>query len=107
MAPPFKGFDLYDLDPLLSDEEKMVRDTVRAFGVERVVPRIGKWWEEGVFPKELIKPLAEMGLMGMNLEGYGCAGMNNVAYGLAMQELERGDSGLRSFVSVQGGLAMY
>jgi glutaryl-CoA dehydrogenase len=107
MPPRFQGLDLYDVDPLLSDEEKMVRDTVRAFVSERVVPRIGRWWEEGVFPRELIGPIAEMGLMGMNLQGYGCAGMNNVAYGLAMQELERGDSGIRSFVSVQGALVMY
>jgi glutaryl-CoA dehydrogenase len=105
---PFKGVDFYRIDDLLSDEERMVRDTVRRFVDERVIPIIDKHFEEATFPKELISPMAEMGLFGGNLpEEYGCANMNNVAYGLVMQELERGDSGLRSFVSVQGALVMY
>ena len=105
---PFKGVDFYRIDDLLSDEERMVRDTVRRFVDERVIPIIDKHFEEATFPSELIPIMAEMGLFGGNLpEEYGCANMNNVAYGLVMQELERGDSGLRSFVSVQGALVMY
>jgi glutaryl-CoA dehydrogenase len=107
MPAKFAGFDLYDIDPLLTDEEKTVRDTVRQFVDEAIIPHIGHWWEAGAFDKKIIPQIADLGLMGMNLSGYGCAGMNNVAYGLAMQELERGDSGIRSFVSVQGGLVMY
>jgi glutaryl-CoA dehydrogenase len=104
----FKGVDLYRIDDLLSDEERMVRDTVRRFVDERVLPVIDKHFEAGTFPKELIPEMAHLGLFGGNLpEEYGCANMNNVAYGLVMQELERGDSGLRSFVSVQGALVMY
>src|SRR5947199_2400988 len=105
---PFKGVDFYRIDDLLSDEERMVRDTVRRFVDERVVPIIDKHFEEATFPSELIPEMAEMGLFGGTLpEEYGCANMNNVAYGLVMQELERGDSGLRRFVSVQGALVMY
>ena len=105
---PFKGVDFYRIDDLLSDEERMVRDTVRRFADERVVPIIDKHFEEATFPSALIPEMAEMGLFGGTLpEEYGCANMNNVAYGLVMQELERGDSGLRSFVSVQGALVMY
>src|SRR5215813_645119 len=105
---PFKGVDFYRIDDLLSDEERMVRDTVRRFVDERVVPIIDKHFEDATFPTELIPAMAEMGLFGGTLpEEYGCANMNNVAYGLVMQELERGDSGLRSFVSVQGALVMY
>src|SRR5436190_20869948 len=105
---PFKGVDFYRIDDLLSDEERMVRDTVRRFVDERVVPIIDKHFEEATFPSELIPEMAEMGLFGGTLpEEYGCANMNNVAYGLVMQELERGSSGLRSFVSVQGALVMY
>src|SRR6201982_987051 len=104
----FKGVDFYRIDDLLSDEERIVRDTVRRFVDERVIPIIDKHFEEATFPKELIPEMAEIGLLGGNLpEEYGCANMNNVAYGLVMQELERGDSGLRSFVSVQGALVMY
>src|ERR1043166_9717370 len=104
----FSGVDFYRIDDLLSDEERMVRDTVRRFVDERVVPVIDKHFEEATFPKELIPEMAQLGLFGGNLpEEYGCANMNNVAYGLVMQELERGDSGLRSFVSVQGALVMY
>jgi glutaryl-CoA dehydrogenase len=99
--------DLYNIDHLLSDEEKMVRDTVRRFVRERVLPIIGEHFEAGTFPRELIPEIGELGLLGMHLEGYGCAGLNAVCYGLACQELEAGDSGLRSFVSVQGSLAMF
>ena len=105
---PFKGVDFYRIDDLLSDEERIVRDTVRRFVDDRVIPVIDRHFEEATFPAELISEMAEVGLFGGNLpEEYGCAGMNNVAYGLVMQELERGDSGLRSFVSVQGALVMY
>jgi glutaryl-CoA dehydrogenase len=104
----FRGVDFYRMDDLLTDEERMIRDTVRRFVDERVLPIIDKHFEEATFPTELIPQLAELGLLGGNLpEEYGCANMNNVAYGLVMQELERGDSGLRSFVSVQGALVMY
>jgi glutaryl-CoA dehydrogenase len=103
----FRGVDLYDIDPLLSDEEKMVRQTVREFVDQELLPVIREAWEEGKLPKSLIPKIAEMGLLGATLQGYGCAGMNNVAYGLCMQELERGDSGVRSFASVQSGLVMY
>jgi glutaryl-CoA dehydrogenase len=99
--------DLYNVDHLLTEEERMVRDTVRKFVQERVLPIIGEHFEAGTFPRELIPSIAELGLLGMHLEGYGCAGLNAVCYGLACQELEAGDSGLRSFVSVQGSLAMF
>ncbi|HLI89875.1 MAG TPA: acyl-CoA dehydrogenase family protein [Ktedonobacteraceae bacterium] len=99
--------DLYNIDHLLSEEERMVRDTVRKFVNERVLPIIGEHFEAGTFPRELIPEIADLGLLGMHLEGYGCAGMSAVCYGLACQELEAGDSGLRSFVSVQGSLAMF
>src|SRR5213080_1909019 len=99
--------DLYNIDSLLSEEERMVRDTVRKFVNERVLPVIGEHFEAGTFPRELIPEIAELGLFGMYLEGYGCAGLSAVCYGLACQELEAGDSGLRSFVSVQGSLAMF
>jgi len=99
--------DLYNIDSLLSEEERMVRDTVRQFVRERVLPIIGEHFEAGTFPRELIPAVAELGLLGMHLQGYGCAGLSAVCYGLACQELEAGDSGLRSFVSVQGSLAMY
>src|SRR5437588_930643 len=99
--------DLYNIDHLLSEEERMVRDTVRKFVRERVLPVIGEHFEEGTFPHDLIPAIAELGLLGMHIEGYGCAGLSSVCYGLACQELEAGDSGLRSFVSVQGSLAMF
>ncbi|HLG19089.1 MAG TPA: acyl-CoA dehydrogenase family protein [Bdellovibrionota bacterium] len=95
------------MDELFSEEERMVRDTVRAFVQDKVLPIINRHAREGTFPRQLIQPMAEIGLLGANLKGFECAGMNAVAYGLAMQELERGDSGLRSFASVQGGLCMY
>src|SRR5947199_2134314 len=99
--------DLYNIDSLLSEEERMVRNTVRKFVNKRVLPVIGEHFEAGTFPRELIPEIAELGLFGMHLEGYGCAGLSAVCYGLACQELEAGDSGLRSFVSVQGSLAMF
>src|SRR5450759_5728723 len=99
--------DLYNIDHLLSEEERMVRDTVRKFVQERVQPIIGEHFEAGTFPRTLIPEVAELGLLGMHLEGYGCAGLSAVSYGLACQELEAGDSGLRSFVSVQGSLVMF
>jgi glutaryl-CoA dehydrogenase len=104
----YRGVDFYRLDDQLSDDEKLVRATVREFVTAKVLPVIDRHFEEGTFPTDLIREMASLGLFGANLpEEYGCAGMNNVAYGLVMQELERGDSGLRSFVSVQGALAMY
>jgi len=100
--------DFYNIDSMLSEDERAVRDSVRRFVDERVIPVIGNCYVEGRFPKELIPEMAELGVFGANLpEEYGCAGLNNVAYGLIMQELERGDSGVRSFASVQGALAMY
>ena len=100
--------DFYNLDSVLSEEERSIRDTVRRFVDERVLPIIGKHYVEGRFPKELIPEMAALGVFGANLpEEYGCAGLNSVAYGLIMQELERGDSGIRSFASVQGALVMY
>jgi glutaryl-CoA dehydrogenase len=100
--------DFFNIDSQLSDDEKAVRDSVRHFVDDKVLPIIGNAYVEGKFPKELIPEMAELGVLGANLpEEYGCAGLNNVAYGLIMQELERGDSGIRSFASVQGALAMY
>ena len=104
---PFHGVDYMEIDSLFSDEEKLVRQTVREFVDKEVVPYIEEWNREGKFPRRLVPLMAELGFYGANLEGYGCAGMSNVEYGLIMQELERGDSGLRSFVSVQGALVMY
>ncbi len=99
--------DFYDVRSLLSEEERQVQDSVRRFVDDRVLPIIGDAFDEHRFPKELVTEIAELGLLGCNLEGYDCAGLNNVCYGLVCQELERGDSGLRSFVSVQGSLCMY
>ena len=100
--------DFFDIDSALSEEERAVRDSVRRFVDERVLPVIGDAYVQGRFPKELVPEMGELGVFGANLpEEYGCAGLNNVQYGLIMQELERGDSGVRSFASVQGALAMY
>jgi glutaryl-CoA dehydrogenase len=100
--------DFFNIDSLLSEEERAVRSSVRAFVDEHVLPVIGKCYVDGRFPREIVPAMAELGVFGANLpEEYGCAGLNNVAYGLIMQELERGDSGVRSFASVQGALAMY
>ena len=104
----FRGVDFYQTDELLSEIERMVRDTVREWVSDKAVPVMDRHFEDGTFPMDLIPEMAELGIFGANLpEEYGCAGMNNVAYGLLMQELERGDSGLRSFASVQGALVMY
>ncbi|MFN2383661.1 MAG: acyl-CoA dehydrogenase family protein [Gemmatimonadota bacterium] len=104
----FKGVDYVELERDLSAEERLTRDTVRRYVDEQVLPVIEEAYLEGRFPEQLIPGLADLGVLGANLpEEYGCAGMNNVAYGLVMQELERGDSGIRSFVSVQGALVMY
>lgn len=107
--PPFKfkGVDFIDFDSLLSDDERLVRDSTRKFIEENLIPIIEQCNREGRFPRELVKPMAELGFFGASLKGYGCAGMSNVEYGLVMQELERGDSGVRSFVSVQSALVMY
>jgi len=104
---PFHGVDFMEIDSLLSDEEKLVRQTVREFVDKEVLPHIEEWNREGKFPMHLVPQMAELGFYGANMQGYGCAGMSNVDYGLIMQELERGDSGLRSFASVQGALVMY
>jgi len=104
----FRGVDFYLTDEMLSEEERRVRDTVRGWVSTRAEPVMAKHFEEGTFPSHLVGEMAELGVFGANLpEEYGCAGMNNVAYGLLMQELERGDSGLRSFASVQGALVMH
>ncbi|MGH9687835.1 MAG: acyl-CoA dehydrogenase family protein [Candidatus Acidiferrales bacterium] len=103
----FPGVDFLDLDSSFSDEELLARRTARQFVDERVLPVIGKHYEEATFPMELVPQLGELGFFGANLKGYGCAEMSNVAYGLVMQELERGDSGLRSFISVQSALVMF
>ncbi len=99
--------DFFDVDSLLSEEERLTRDSVREWVDRRFMPVITKHHRDGTFPMELVPELGELGVFGANINGYGCAGLNNVAYGLIMQELERGDSGLRSFVSVQGALVMF
>ena len=105
---PFQGVDFLDVDSLFTEEEKAVRDTVRRWVDDAVMPIIAEHYLDGNFPMGLVPQMAELGLFGANLpEKYGCAGLNNVAYGLMMQELERGDSGVRSFASVQGALVMY
>jgi glutaryl-CoA dehydrogenase len=108
-APPpaIRANDFLGIDELLSDEERDIRDTVRAWVRDRVVPHVGDWFEEARIPLELAGELGGLGLLGMHLEGYGCAGASATAYGLACMELEAGDSGIRSLVSVQGSLAMY
>ena len=106
--PRFTGVDFYEIDSLLSEEERQIRDHVRDWVEERYLPLVERAYEEAFFPAEVIPEIAQMGLLGATLpEKYGCAGVNATAYGLAMQELERGDSGLRSFASVQGSLVMY
>ncbi len=107
MAMKFQGVDFVEFDSLLSDDERLVRDTARKFIEDNLVPIIEQCNREGRFPRELVKPFADLGFFGASLKGYGCAGMSNVEYGLVMQELERGDSGVRSFVSVQSALVMY
>ena len=95
------------VDSLFTEEELLTRQTVRAFVEDQVLPVIRDCYNQGRFPEHLVPQMAQLGLFGANIEGYGCAGMNNVEYGLVMQELERGDSGVRSFVSVQSALVMY
>ena len=104
---PFRGVDYLLIDSLFNEQELLVRQTARQFVDERVMPAIRDCFRDARFPSDLIPELGRLGFLGANLEGYGCAGMSNVEYGLIMQELERGDSGLRSFVSVQGALVMY
>jgi glutaryl-CoA dehydrogenase len=106
-ASKIRPKDFLEVDHLLSDEERDIRDTVRAFVTDRVLPSIGDWFEEARIPLELARELGKIGVLGMHLEGYGCAGASATSYGLACMELEAGDSGLRSLVSVQGSLAMY
>jgi glutaryl-CoA dehydrogenase len=103
----FKGVDYFAVDSLLTEQELLVRQTARLFAGERALPLIRDCYRDARFPRELVPEMAELGFLGANLEGYGCAAMSNVEYGLVMQELERADSGLRSFVSVQGALVMY
>jgi glutaryl-CoA dehydrogenase len=107
MAGAPDPLDFLGLERLLSDEERAIRDAVRDFVGDRVLPGVGDWFERGEFPLDVAKGLADLGLLGMHLEGYGCAGTNAVSYGLACLELEAGDSGFRSFVSVQGSLCMF
>ncbi len=99
--------DFLAIDALLDDEEKAIRDTVRQFVRERIVPEVGEWFEQGILPRELVKEVAKLGLFGMHLDGYGLPGASSVSYGLTCLELEAGDSGVRSLVSVQGSLAMF
>src|SRR4030095_6347434 len=106
-AIKFRGVDFIEFDSLLSDDERLVRDTARKFIEDNLIPIIEECNRAGRFPRELVKPMADLGFFGANLKEYGCAGMSNVEYGLVTQELERGDSGVRSFVSVQSALVMY
>jgi glutaryl-CoA dehydrogenase len=101
------GTDLLRIDDELSDEERLVRDTVRKFAADRIMPHIADWFEAGTLPKDLAPELGQLGLLGMHLKGYGCAGMGPIAYGVTCREMEAADSGLRSLVSVQGSLAMF
>ncbi|HEV2262392.1 MAG TPA: acyl-CoA dehydrogenase family protein [Candidatus Rubrimentiphilum sp.] len=101
------ALDFLEIDALLDEEERLVRNTVRTFVRDRVLPQIAQWFEDHIFPRELAPELGKLGLLGMHLQGYGCAGASAVSYGLACMELEAGDSGIRSFISVQGSLAMY
>jgi glutaryl-CoA dehydrogenase len=107
-APPaIRPYDFLDIDRFLADEERDIRGTVRAFVRDRILPQIGEWYERGHLPRELAGELGKLGVLGMHLDGYGCAGASAVAYGLACLELEAGDSAVRSLVSVQGSLAMF
>src|ERR1051326_2804284 len=109
IAPPqaTDPLDFLAIDALLSDEERAIRDTVRAWVRERILPEIGEWFEQAILPRELAQEFGRLGLFGMHLEGYGLPGASSVMYGLTCMELEAGDSGVRSFVSVQGSLAMF
>ncbi len=101
------GSDLLRIDDELSDEERLVRDTVRKFAADRIMPNVADWFEAGTLPRDIVPELGELGLLGMHLKGYGCAGMGPIAYGVTCREMEAADSGLRSLVSVQGSLAMF
>lgn len=103
----YEALDLFDLESELSSEEKMIRDSVRSFVTKDLIPIIGSYYDRGEFPKQLISTMGELGLLGSSIDGYGCAGLSATAYGLICQELERGDSGIRSFVSVQSSLCMF
>ena len=107
MAGLSDPFALLDIESLWSEEERAIAHTVRQFTVDHVRPHVADWFERGTFPRDLVPELGKLGVLGMHLEGYGCAGTSAVAYGLACQELEAADSGLRSVVSVQGSLAMF
>jgi glutaryl-CoA dehydrogenase len=107
MSTPAPSTDLLNIDDQLSSEERLIRDTVRAFAADRVLPHITDWFEAGTLPREIVPELGKLGLLGMHLTGYGCAGVGPVGYGVACRELEACDSGLRSAASVQGSLAMY
>ena len=107
MARSIDPLDFLDIERLLSDEERAIRDTVRQFVSERIIPQVGEWFERGEFPRDVANGLAGLGLLGMHLDGYGLPGTSAVSYGLACMELEYGDSGFRSFVSVQGSLCMF
>src|SRR3989440_7493522 len=106
-APKADPADLLGLEGLLSDEERLIRDSVRGFVRGRVLPGLEEWFEKGEFPQEMAREIGDLGLLGMHLQGYGCLGASATSYGLACLELEAGDSGFRSFVSVQGSLAMF
>src|SRR5207245_9198971 len=107
MAIKFRGVDFLEFDSLLTDDERLVRDTARKFIEDNLIPIIEECNRAGRFPRELVKPMAELGFFGASLKGYGCAGMSNVEYGLVMQDMERGDSGVRSFVSVKWAMLMF
>src|SRR5918999_1470890 len=107
MTATIRPNDFLGVDRLLTDEERDIRDTVRAFVRDRVTPNVGRWYEDARIPRELATELGRLGVLGMHLDGYGCAGASATAYGLTCLELEAGDSGVRSLVSVQGSLAMF
>jgi glutaryl-CoA dehydrogenase len=107
MSAGTPGTDLLQIDEQLSDEERLIRDTVRAFVADRALPHVADWFEEGTLPREIMPELGKLGVLGMHLEGYGCAGAGAIAYGVACRELEACDSGLRSAASVQGSLSMF
>jgi glutaryl-CoA dehydrogenase len=104
---PTRELDLYGIDELLTEEERMIRDSVWSFAAERIVPNVVEHYRKGTFPVELMREMGELGVLGANIEGYGCAGLSDVAYGLALQSLERADTGVRSAASVQGALVMF
>src|ERR1700744_5230392 len=107
MSAPVPNIDLMDIDSQLNDEERLLRDTVRAFPTDQILPPLAGWFEAGTLPREVMPELGKLGLLGMHLTGYGCAGAGAIAYGVACRELEACDSGLRSATSVQGSLAMF